>query len=44
MFKRIKIAESIYDGVVTPSSKKTNWEEANYAGHIINSKGEAAPS
>ena len=29
MFERMEIPESIYEGVVTPSYKKTTWEEAN---------------
>ena len=29
MFESMKISESIYEGVVTPSSKYTNWAEAN---------------
>ena len=44
MFERMEIAESIYEGVVTTSNKKTNREEANHTGISRNKRGEVALS
>ena len=32
IFERMEIAESIYEGVVSPSYIKNTWEEANHTG------------
>ena len=44
MFERIKITEIIYEGVVTPSYKKTTRAEANHTGISRNKRGEASLS
>ena len=44
IFKRMEIAESIYEGVVEPSYKKPTWADANRAGHISHKIGETASS
>ena len=42
MFERIKISESIYEGLVEPSYKKSTLADANHAGHRSQKRGEAA--
>ena len=44
MFERMEISESIYEGVVEPSYKKSTQEDDNRAGHIRNNIREAASS
>ena len=41
MFERMEISESIYEGVVTPSYKKTTGAEATHTGLSINKREEA---
>ena len=43
-FEHIEIVESIYEGVVEPSYKKTTWAEAKCACHIRHNMGESASS
>ena len=40
MFDCMEIAEDIYEGVVTPSYKKTTWEESILTELIRNKRGE----
>ena len=42
MFERKENSENIYESEVTPSYKRTNWEEANRTGISSNSRGEPA--
>ena len=44
MFERLELAESIYQGVITPSYKKTTWAESNRTGLSRNKKGESTLS
>ena len=44
MFERMEIIETIYEGVVETSNKKTTIAYANHAGHISQKRGEAASS
>ena len=44
MFERMEIAEIIYEGVVTPSYKKTTWTEANCTGLNRNKRGKSTSS
>ena len=42
MFECMEISESIYEGVVTPSYKKTTQAEANHTGLSRNKRVESA--
>ena len=44
MFERMEIAESIYEGVLEPSYKKSTRSDFTCAGHIIKKRGESALS
>ena len=44
MFEPMEIAESIYEGLVETSYKKTTQSDANRAGHSRYKRGEAASS
>ena len=44
MFEHMEIAESIYEGVVTPSYLKNTWIEANQTVLSRNNRGDSASS
>ena len=44
IFERMEIAESIYEGIVEPSYKKTTRADANRVGHSRQKRGEASSS
>ena len=44
MFERMEMDESIHEGVVEPSYKKSTWADANPSGHSRKKIGEAASS
>ena len=44
MFEMMEINESIYEGVVEPSYKKSTRADTNRAGHSSNKRGESASS
>ena len=44
MFERMEITETIYEGVVETSNKKTTIAYANHDGHVSQKRGEAESS